>query len=223
MLNQKGKSVISNTNTSPPNPQNSALLEPSYDNPILTPCLSKFQKTQISSLNIPNHYSFLQFPSDGAPGTSYQQSDMDSPPPAQNHTDQQSKETIQKDNGQKNDSSEPFFYYQDSHVQDSLNQCKISIIGKILSNKPISNQVLHNTLTGIWSNPMGFKIAEIEGRILQFKMDKEENVQRILKGNPWIIRNCWLILHGWDRNMDVSRLDFSSVPLWIQFRGLPLH
>jgi len=63
----------------------------------------------------------------------------------------------------------------------------------------------------------------MEGKLYQIKVDKEEDYQRILKGSPWVIRNCWLILYGWNRNLDVSSLDFSHVPLWVQFWGLPLH
>lgn len=54
-------------------------------------------------------------------------------------------------------------------------------------------------------------------------MEKEEDLQRALKGSPWIIRNCCLILHQWDRDRDIQSLDFSHVPILIQFWGLPLH
>lgn len=54
-------------------------------------------------------------------------------------------------------------------------------------------------------------------------MDKEADIQRILKGSPWIIRNCWLVIHNWDRSLNITALDFAHVPLWIQFWGLPLH
>ena len=78
-------------------------------------------------------------------------------------------------------------------------------------------------MAGIWCKPNGLKINEMEGKLYQIKVDKEEDYQRILKGSPWVIRNCWLILYGWNRNLDVSSLDFSHVPLWVQFWGLPLH
>lgn len=99
----------------------------------------------------------------------------------------------------------------------------MSILGKILAEKPISTQILHSTLFGIWCKPQGFQLNEIEGKLIQIKMDKEEDIQRILKGSLWIIRNCWFVLHGWNRTLDITTLDFTHVPLWIQFWGLPLH
>jgi len=219
MASQKGKGVVSNTNHN----LHTTNLDLNYDSPNLIPRPSKLQKTQIPNLTISLPSPLTQATYGGDPDTSHSNHDTEFHQSAQYHQGQQSEENLQDNNAQEEESSEPFFYYQDVHVQDSLNQCKNSIIGKILSEKPISNQVLHNSLSGIWCNPLGFKISEIEGRLLQFKMDRDEDVQRILKGSPWVIRNCWLILHGWHRNLDISRLDFNSVPLWIQFWGLPLH
>jgi hypothetical protein len=94
-------------------------------------------------------------------------------------------------------------------VEDNISQCKNILIGKILSDKPISIQVLYNTLSGIWCNPPGFKINKLEGKLYQIKFDKEEDLLRSLKGSPWVI--------------SIHNLDFTTIPLWVQFWGLPLH
>jgi len=54
-------------------------------------------------------------------------------------------------------------------------------------------------------------------------MEKEEDITRILKVNPWVIRNCWLLIYVWDRKISPLSLEFSKVPLWVQLWGLPLH
>jgi len=118
---------------------------------------------------------------------------------------------------------EPFCYYEESHVQESVNNCKNSLIGKILSTKSIPTPVLYSTLNGIWCNPLRLKITEIEGKLYQITMDNEQDVARIIKGSPWIVRNCWLITHAWDRRTNPSDLNFSKLPLWVQIWGLPLH
>ena len=129
-------------------------------------------------------------------------------------------ESYQQEEALEENDTEPFFFYQYEHVQDSINQCKNNILGKILSDKPISTQTLRNTLFGIWYKPQGFQLSEIEGKLLQIKMDKEEDIQRIIKGSPWIIRNCWLVVHYWNRALDISNLDFTNNHLWIKFWGL---
>jgi hypothetical protein len=54
-------------------------------------------------------------------------------------------------------------------------------------------------------------------------MDNEKDTQRALRGNPWIVRNSWLMVHQWDRERDPKELKFHKVPIWIQLWGLPLH
>lgn len=91
--------------------------------------------------------------------------------------------------------TDPFFYYQEDHVQDNIKLCNNSLIGKILTEKQLSTQILYSTLNGIWNNPKGLKINELEENKYQIQLEKEEDLTTIQKGNPWIIRNCWLLLH----------------------------
>lgn len=144
-------------------------------------------------------------------------------PPAQEHS-RTNQETHNHTNGESPNSSEGIFaMYEDEHIGEGIKQCKNSIIGKILAPKQISKQVLHSSLMGIWCSPAGFKITELENNMYQFSFEKENEITRILKGEPWIIRNVWLKLHLWNRSTNIQELDFKHVPLWIQFWGLPLH
>jgi len=58
-----------------------------------------------------------------------------------------------------------------------------------LTTKIIPFQQINNTLLGIWGNLAGLKIIELEDKCYQIAMDKEQDIQRILKGGPWILRN----------------------------------
>jgi len=164
----------------------------------------KIQKLQIPA---PSQMFFESLPNNPyGEGTSanYQPHNQEIPEPAQNQNNQD-----QEDANIEENNSDPFCYYQDIHVQDSIDQCNHNLIGKILTDKSISSQVLYSSLSGIWCNPTGLKIHELEGKLLQIKMDKEEDIHRILKGNPWIIRNCWLIVHNWNMNLDITTLNFT--------------
>ncbi|KAJ1387554.1 Zinc knuckle CX2CX4HX4C [Sesbania bispinosa] len=57
----------------------------------------------------------------------------------------------------------------------------------------------------------------------QFLFDEEKDVERVLRGSPWIFRNAWLLLKRWERGQEIESLNFSIVPLKIQIWGLPLH
>jgi hypothetical protein len=116
-----------------------------------------------------------------------------------------------------------FFVYPEGIIEEGVSSCTRSIIGKIITDKSIHVSSIQNGLESIWGAPQGLKVQEIEGKLLQFFMDKEADQDRILLGNPWIFRNSWLIVKPWDRETDLQTLDFNHVPIWIQLWGLPAH
>jgi hypothetical protein len=116
-----------------------------------------------------------------------------------------------------------FSYYPENIVEEGVKACQSSILGKIISDKPIHVGSIQNGLDSIWGSPPGLKIQETEGKILQFFMDNAADQDRILWGNPWIFRNSWLVVKPWDRETDPRTLDFDHVPVWIQLWGLPPH
>jgi hypothetical protein len=113
--------------------------------------------------------------------------------------------------------------YKEEHVAEGITTCNNTLIGKILSNKSILKPVLFSTLQGIWGNPKGLVITEIEGGFFHISMDIDKDIQRALKGNPWMIRNSWFLVQSWDRQINPKNIDFHHAPAWIQIWGLPIH
>jgi hypothetical protein len=122
-----------------------------------------------------------------------------------------------------NSAEDPFCWYHEDHIQEGVHGCQQSLIGKFLTEKIIPKQIISNALLGIWGNPKGFQISEIEGGFLHISMENERDIQRALKGNPWTIRNSWLMVQKWDREKDPKELEFHKVPIWLQLWNLPLH
>jgi hypothetical protein len=116
-----------------------------------------------------------------------------------------------------------FFVYPETIINNRLNACQKSVLGKIITEKSIHINSIQNGLESIWGSPAGLKIQEIEEGILQFFMDRNYDQERILLGNPWVFRNSWLIVKPWDRQMDPKCIDFNHAPVWVQMWGLPAH
>jgi hypothetical protein len=95
------------------------------------------------------------------------------------------------------------FLYSESEINEGINACNHSIIGKIITDKPIHVSSIQNGLDSIWGAPPGLKIQELGGKILQFFMNDLADKDRILLGNPWIFRNSWLVVKPWDRKKEV--------------------
>ncbi|MCH81958.1 hypothetical protein A2U01_0002752 [Trifolium medium] len=115
------------------------------------------------------------------------------------------------------------FLYSENDIHDGISACNHSILGKIITDKPIHASSIQNGLENIWGAPQGLKIQELGGKLLQFFMTDPADKDRILQGNPWIFRNSWLVVKPWDRDTDLHDVDFDHVPIWIQLWGLPPH
>ncbi|KAJ1399445.1 Zinc finger, CCHC-type [Sesbania bispinosa] len=119
--------------------------------------------------------------------------------------------------------SSPLIVFTEEDVTEGVDRCHKSLIGKFLTEKPVHTNSLQNALTGIWCNPKGLKVEELEPKLFQFFLEEESDLDRILRGSPWIFRNSWLVLNRWDRNIEPALMNFSTVPLKIQIWGLPFH
>ncbi|KAJ1439268.1 hypothetical protein SESBI_02640 [Sesbania bispinosa] len=116
-----------------------------------------------------------------------------------------------------------FIIYDDGDVEEGVDLCARSLVGRFLTQKPIHTNSLQNALAGIWCNPKGFRVEEVVPHTFQFFFDDESDVERIIKGSPWIFHNSWLILKRWMRDENIDSIEFNLVDLKVQIWGLPAH
>jgi hypothetical protein len=87
-------------------------------------------------------------------------------PTNQNNGDQQR-------NSQSNTEEGPFCWYQEDLIQEGIQNCQQSLIGKLITEKIIPKQIIQNTLLGIWGNPKGFQLSEVEGGFYHITMEND--------------------------------------------------
>jgi hypothetical protein len=202
------------------NHHNSSLNIPEFMGPI--PTIHHHQNTSYlpyTSTNLQNEGNYDQETNNGQDPNSNKQDQQS----YQQDSLRRHKATSPNNTTPTSSSKNPFCMYKEEHVADGISTCNNTLIGKILSNKTILKPVLYNTLQGIWGNPKGLVITEIEGGFFHITMDLEKDIQRALKGNPWMVRNSWFMVHLWDRQINPSNIDFQHAPAWIQIWGLPIH
>ncbi|KAJ1388771.1 Zinc knuckle CX2CX4HX4C [Sesbania bispinosa] len=119
--------------------------------------------------------------------------------------------------------SPPIVVFTEEDISDGISLCSKSLVGRLLMEKPVHVNSLQNALAGIWCYPKGLIVVEVESKTFQFFFDSESDMERILRGSPWIFRNSWLCLRRWERNQELRTLSFNIVPLKVQIWGLPSH
>ncbi|KAJ1416986.1 Zinc knuckle CX2CX4HX4C [Sesbania bispinosa] len=128
------------------------------------------------------------------------------------------------DDPQSNDHNHaPIIIFDENDIDDGVHSCAKSLVGKIITKKPIHTNSLLNALSGMWCNPRGFRVEEIAPKTYQFFFEEEKDISRILNGNPWLFRNSWIVFRRWERSQALELLEFTSVPVRVQLWGLPAH
>jgi hypothetical protein len=108
------------------------------DIPILASNQTLFQPNQ------PNSYNTQSIP---------RMSHTSGKSPSQSHCD------IPESSNNTNQTTIPkFSYYSEHIIEDGLKACQGSILGKIITDKPIHVSSIQNGLENIWGSPSGLKI-----------------------------------------------------------------
>ncbi|XP_058181318.1 uncharacterized protein LOC131299756 [Rhododendron vialii] len=102
-------------------------------------------------------------------------------------------------------------------------ECRLSLIGKVVTTKAVNLNGLKNTMAPLWGNPSCFKVVEVGDNLFQFVFGKEDEIFRVLAGKPWFFNNSFLILSRWSPEMKLQQLVFQHSPIWVQIWGLPLQ
>lgn len=104
---------------------------------------------------------------------------------------------------------------------NSLEECSLSLFGRLLTGKPFNRRAARDTLKTVWRMGPDFSIQEVGEDILQFKFPNEFQLKWVLDNGPWSFENNLLLLRRWERGLSTKKLCFTHAPFWIQVWGLP--
>ncbi|MED6119112.1 hypothetical protein PIB30_008921 [Stylosanthes scabra] len=105
---------------------------------------------------------------------------------------------------------EELVIYEEGDIVESVQKCKHSIVGRLITDKAINPSWVHNDMYNIWRRPAGFQMKEIQEKLYQFFFEKEGDMKRVLKGSPWMFRNSWLLMEKWERSKSPKEMEFTK-------------
>ncbi|XP_039155728.1 uncharacterized protein LOC120287108 [Eucalyptus grandis] len=106
--------------------------------------------------------------------------------------------------------------------QDKVEECKLTLVGKILTTQTINFQAFQNTMKLAWRTDH-VAIHQSEEGMYVIKFKSEADKQRILDGGPWRFTNHLVILKPWIPNTPLHCYNFSMCEFWMHVIGLPLE
>ncbi|KAK3013498.1 hypothetical protein RJ639_010317 [Escallonia herrerae] len=113
---------------------------------------------------------------------------------------------------------EPIDLEEDPNHSENTNS--LTLVGKIISDKPLNKTGVKNILLKAWNTHGGLKIQEQEGRLL-FSFTCEKEYQKVLQSRPWTVMGSHLVIKEWPQDVALHEVKLSSSPFWIRVCGLP--
>ena len=106
---------------------------------------------------------------------------------------------------------------------DLLEECALSLFGRLLTDRHQNLRALKNTLKSAWKMGSDLQIVEVGNSVLQFKFNSEYQLQWVERNGPWNFENNLLLLCRWRKGLSASNINFTHSPFWVQIWDLPLE
>lgn len=75
----------------------------------------------------------------------------------------------------------------------------------------------------LWKNFGELEVFSLENGMFLFRFSNELVCDEVLESKLWYVANKPLILRKWFPGMQIMKLSFSSIPIWVKLMHLPLE
>ena len=82
---------------------------------------------------------------------------------------------------------------------------------------------IKNFTSNMWSFEQNQKVVEIGVNKFQFIFNNNDDMKRVLNGNPWIYDNQPLVVLPWKEGIQQDDEAFPRTWIWVQLWILPIH
>ena len=104
-----------------------------------------------------------------------------------------------------------------------LEECHLSLFGKLLSDCKQNQRALKSILRSAWRMGSDLRIVEVGNDIFQFKFNSKHQLEWVEKNGPWNFDNNLLLLCRWRKGLIATNICFSHSPFWVQVWGIPFE
>ena len=100
---------------------------------------------------------------------------------------------------------------------------EVILVGKFMTRRAFSIEVVGRTLKLLWKTRNGFKIRDVGNHVLFFVFDDENEAERVLATEPWTYDKHLIIFSHYDGSCPIQNIRFHIVKFWVQIHGLPVN
>lgn len=108
-------------------------------------------------------------------------------------------------------------------VQQSLRECNLSLIGKVVGERIVNFTGIKNFTGHAWGYPRNLKVTELKANLFQFHFETEQDRIKVLMGGPWVMDNQLIVLKEWEEGIEKKMESFNRAFIWVQIWNMPIH
>lgn len=106
---------------------------------------------------------------------------------------------------------------------DLLEECSLSLFGRLLSDRQQNTRALKSTLRAAGKMGSELRTIEVGNNTFQFKFGSHYQIKWVENCGPWNFENNLLLLCRWKKGLISENIVFTHFPFWVQLWGLPFE
>ncbi|KAK7823774.1 uncharacterized protein At4g02000 [Quercus suber] len=110
---------------------------------------------------------------------------------------------------------------QQSHREKTIEECSLSLFGRLLTDKPYNQRAAKNLFRAVWKLGNDLKIIDVGNGVYQFRFKLESQLRWVADNGLWSFDNHLLVVRRWEKGMLAQNITYPSISLWVQVWGLP--
>lgn len=100
-------------------------------------------------------------------------------------------------------------------TDESYDDFKYTLVGKLLTEKPVKFNFMRDTLAAVWRPGKGMSVKEISSNLFLFQLFHEVDMKRILEDGPWAYEHSLLVLTKMEPNISPYEAQLNRADFWI--------
>ena len=98
-----------------------------------------------------------------------------------------------------------------------------TLVAKFLTKRVLNTEAIVRTFSPLWRAKKEFKVRDAgEHMMMLFEFDNAEEVNKILRSEPWSFDRYLVVLQKLDNATPVHELNLNLVAIWVQVHNIPV-
>ncbi|KAL0007019.1 hypothetical protein SO802_008521 [Lithocarpus litseifolius] len=109
------------------------------------------------------------------------------------------------------------------HLTEEQAELEHVLVVKFLTKRALNIDAIAKTFTPLWRAKNGFKIQKEGDHVVLFTFDDKSEMEKIVAIEPWSFDKNLMVLQSYDKEVDLTEMEFKWVTFWVQVHDMPIH